>query len=304
MKYLSRKIYEIHRCRKGFSLISKEGKAFLLLRTSALALLFAGFIMGLTAASTSAANLDCALPGEIYCQDWENGWNGVDGPANATCNYVDSARAYSVTHSNVMNWAANQDSCSYYYLPSFKPQKEIYLRWYQYMSPGWNCNDPAHESKDFIANGARLPSSDGGTGVQIQFGDGNFGTCGLGFRPIRVKSQWDIMFYQNQGHNVDFSKDPTRWYCIETHVRLNDLNQSNAIIEAWVDNVLVMRHTGMDLSPGDDYFVQVWGTGSKINQSSSPIARWTDNIVIGTQRIGCLGTTQNPPITPTALSIQ
>ncbi len=248
-----------------------------------------------TQSSTTAVNPDCSLPGVLYCQDWTNGWTGVDGPADGSCNYIDTSQAHSATKSNVMNWGPNQNSCSWYYLPTFTPQKEVYVRWYQYMSPGWNCNDPAHESKDFIINSARAPSTDGGTGVQIQFGDGNFGQCGLGFRPIRMKTQWDMMFYQNQGHDVDFAANPTKWYCIETHVKLNDLNQSNAIIEAWVDNTLVMKHTGMDLSPGDDSFMQLWGTGSKINQSNSSIARWTDDIVISTQRIGCQNASLPPP---------
>jgi hypothetical protein len=49
-----------------------------------------------------------------------------------------------------------------------------------------------------------------------------------------MKPQWDMMFWQNQGQNVEFAVDPTRWYCIEAHVRVNDLGQSNGVIEAWV----------------------------------------------------------------------
>jgi hypothetical protein len=234
-----------------------------------------------------AENPDCALAGVFYCNNWENGWAGVDGPADSSCNNIDTTRAYSPNRSNVMRWAARQDSCSWYYLPEFQPTKEIYIRWYQYMSPGWNCLDPAHQSKDFIVFGSRAPSTDWGTGFQLQLGDGNFGTCGLGFRPIRMKSTWDMMFWQNQGRNVDFAANPTRWYCIEAHVRVNDFEQSNGVIEAWVDDVLVMRYTGMDLSPGDDYFRKVMGTGSKINVGTRAIARWTDDLAIGTQRIGC-----------------
>lgn len=96
-----------------------------------------------------------------------------------------------------------------------------------------------------------------------------------------------MMFWQNQGKDVDFAANPTRWYCIEAHVRVNDSGQSNGVIEAWVDDVLVMRYTGMDLSPGDDYFRAVMGTGSKINTGTRAIARWTDDLALGTQRIGC-----------------
>jgi hypothetical protein len=259
--------------------------------------LIAAFIIA-TNSSLASANPDCSIPGAFYCQNFDAGqWASVDHSA-ATCHGADTSQSHSPSYSLVQRWEPHQDSCGFYYLPDFQPTKQVYLRWYQYMSSGWNCVD-SYASKDFIIHSSRAPSTDWGTGVGLQLSDGVFGKCGLSFRPLNFNEPFNSSyFFQNQSRDVDFSLNPQRWYCIEVHVGLNNVNQSNGVIEAWVDNNLVMRHTG-NFTPEDDYFRNVEGTGSKINASPFPIARWTDDIVISTQRIGCLGAVPSPAPAPT-----
>lgn len=79
------------------------------------------------------------------------------------------------------------------------------------------------------------------------------------------------------------------WYCIETHVRLNDAGQSNGVFEMWIDGVREAGRTDLDWLGGYDayginavFLENYWNTGSPRIQE-----RYFDEFVVSTQRIGC-----------------
>ena len=86
-----------------------------------------------------------------------------------------------------------------------------------------------------------------------------------------------------------------RWYCIETHVKLNDPGQSNGIQEYWINGNLEAQKTGLDFvgtytgyGLNAVFLENHWNTGSPKLQE-----RYFDNFVVSTERIGCIRL--NPP---------
>lgn len=97
---------------------------------------------------------------------------------------------------------------------------------------------------------------------------------------------------------------PGRWYCIEAHVKLNDVGQNNGVFEFWVDDNLETSRTDLnwvrnwtDYGINSVFFSHYWNNGSPAEQE-----RFLDALVISTQRIGCLSTTRPNP--PTGLQVQ
>ena len=82
------------------------------------------------------------------------------------------------------------------------------------------------------------------------------------------------------------------WHCVETHARLNDAGQSNAVMEVWVDGKLDSQKTGFNWIGGYNayglnavFLENYWNGGSPQSQE-----RYLDNFVVSTQRIGCSAT--------------
>jgi hypothetical protein len=80
-----------------------------------------------------------------------------------------------------------------------------------------------------------------------------------------------------------------QWYCIETHVRLNDPGQSNGVFEFWINGTRqagasnlnwVGAYTGYGINAV--FLENYWNGGSPAAQD-----RVFDNFVVSTQRIGC-----------------
>lgn len=88
------------------------------------------------------------------------------------------------------------------------------------------------------------------------------------------------------------------WYCIESHVKLNDAGQANGVQEFWIDGNLETRKTGLNFVGSYTayginavFFENHWNSGSPKQQE-----RYFDNIVVSTQRIGCNNSIiPNPP---------
>lgn len=88
-----------------------------------------------------------------------------------------------------------------------------------------------------------------------------------------------------------------QWFCIESHIKLNDPGQSNGIQEFWINGQLEARRSDLNFvgtytSYGINavLFENYWNAGSPRLQS-----RYFDNIVVSTQRIGCVGAVPSPP---------
>ncbi|MHC4738634.1 MAG: hypothetical protein ACYS9Y_06995, partial [Planctomycetota bacterium] len=78
------------------------------------------------------------------------------------------------------------------------------------------------------------------------------------------------------------------WYCVESHVKLNNPGVSNGIQEFWIDGNLEARRDYLNfVSSYTDYainavlFENYWNSGSPQLQE-----RYFDNIVVSTQPIG------------------
>jgi hypothetical protein len=122
------------------------------------------------------------------------------------------------------------------------------------------------------------------------------------------------------------------WHCFEVHWKHNALNQSDGIIEGWIDGVQKWSYTNLVIVPPAQYagsanlatlmMASYWncsgpsgadGNGNCPDQVPADfhpaMQRWHDNIVVSTQRIGCLGsatpgTAPNPPGPPTLSSLR
>jgi len=91
------------------------------------------------------------------------------------------------------------------------------------------------------------------------------------------------------------------WYCIEVHIKLNTLGQSDGIFELWVDDFLEVRRDDLNWrSTWDDYginavlFANYWNSGAIREQE-----RYLDNLVIASNRIGMAYAPINPVIQKT-----
>ncbi len=80
-----------------------------------------------------------------------------------------------------------------------------------------------------------------------------------------------------------------QWYCIESHVRLNQAGQSDGVFQLWIDDVLEAERAGLNwLGAYTNYglnalFVENhWEDGAPQAQE-----RYIDNLVVSTNRIGC-----------------
>jgi hypothetical protein len=80
-----------------------------------------------------------------------------------------------------------------------------------------------------------------------------------------------------------------RWYCVESHVRLNDVGESNGVFELWINGTLDAQKTSVNwVGAFTDYGINAlfvenyWNAGAV-----QPEERYIDNVVLSTQRIGC-----------------
>lgn len=101
-----------------------------------------------------------------------------------------------------------------------------------------------------------------------------------------------------------FTLSPNRWYCIETHEKLNTPGVNDGLIEAWVDGQLVMSHTLGQRQPGDN---SLYNQQELFRQAASGYL-WYDRFAVGDQRIGCSSSTPKgdttPPASPTGLAVR
>jgi hypothetical protein len=187
--------------------------------------------------------------------------------------------------------------------------REVYYRMYLKMQDGWT-GDPAKLSRATVIAGNDWSQAM----IAHLWGDNQ---NRLLLDPVRCVDSNDSV--RCVGYN-DFSHmdwlgalsgstpifDPghdNRWYCIESHVRLNDPRQSNGLQEFWIDGQLEARRPNLDFVRSFTefginaiFFENYWNSGSPRVQE-----RYFDNIIVSTQRIGCLAST--PPAPPANLRV-
>jgi hypothetical protein len=111
-------------------------------------------------------------------------------------------------------------------------------------------------------------------------------------------------YYPNMAR-VPLSDD--RWYCVETHIKMNTPGVANGVIELWVDGVQTMSHTGRQFrgpnvsNPNGNSSLANFN-GIRIYRQAGVGTMWYDDFAVGSTRIGCSGSSTPPTSTPSTTS--
>ncbi|MDN5941487.1 MAG: hypothetical protein L0H94_06365 [Nitrospira sp.] len=96
-----------------------------------------------------------------------------------------------------------------------------------------------------------------------------------------------------------------RWYCIETHEKLNTPGVANGIAQAWIDGAQVMNVTNIKYREAGDN--SLWDTVGVFRQTGRGNI-WWDRYATGNTRIGCSGSSPQgdttAPTTPAGVSVR
>ncbi len=167
-------------------------------------------------------------------------------------------------------------------------QDEIYLRWYHKFEGGFQ----PHADHGLPPKMARITSI--GPGWDKRFGvyywvegDEIVADVSAPYSSQANSSGW--LPLERSGFHFT-SENLGRWICHEMHVKANTPGQSDGAYTFWVDGVVVVERTGVDLVGSTDFHYNnamldaYWNGGSPAAQS-----RYYDNMVVATSRIGCGG---------------
>jgi hypothetical protein len=109
-----------------------------------------------------------------------------------------------------------------------------------------------------------------------------------------------------------------RWYCIETHLKMNTPGVADGVIELWIDGVQTMSHTGRQFrgpsvsNPNGNSSLASFNT-IRIYRQAGVGTMWYDDFAVGSTRIGCSGgstpststpSTTSPPNAPSGVTIR
>ena len=96
-----------------------------------------------------------------------------------------------------------------------------------------------------------------------------------------------------------------RWYCIETHEKLNTPGVANGIAQAWIDGAQVLNVTNIKYREAGNN--NLWNAVAIFRQTGRGNI-WWDRYATGNTRIGCSGSIPqgdtNPPTTPAGVSVR
>ncbi len=105
--------------------------------------------------------------------------------------------------------------------------------------------------------------------------------------------------------NSSITLADNRWYCIETHEKMNTPGVANGIAEAWVDNVKVLTKTNVMFRLAGN--TNKWDRVGIFRQIGAGNI-WWDRYAAGNSRIGCSGSIPQsdttPPSTPSGMSVR
>jgi len=183
------------------------------------------------------------------------------------------------------------------------PRRELYWRLYLKNQPGWTGGggDKLSRALSFASPTswaeAMIAHVWSGMGADANFLllDPASGTDTLGVLQTVQYNDWQHMRWLGQSRSampLFDSNHVGQWYCIESHVRLNDPGQSNGVFELWLDGTSQARRTGLNwvgaftaYGINAVYVENYWNAGSPQAQE-----RYIDNFVVSTQPIGCSAT--------------
>ena len=179
--------------------------------------------------------------------------------------------------------------------------EELYFRYYLRLGRDWQP----------VVDGGKLPGiagtygkagwgrrkADGSNGWSVR---GGFARRPAGDRLMAELNALNFYVYHadmkdETGDPWDWSLGPTglvrneRWYCIEQHVKLNQIGKSDGLVEAWIDGQQVMKRSGVRLRDTKRLAIEeVWFDVFHGGVSPAPqdMHLFIDNVVIARSYIG------------------
>ncbi len=101
-----------------------------------------------------------------------------------------------------------------------------------------------------------------------------------------LQSAWNA-----PGSSILFDADAAgRWQCIEAHMRLNDLGQSNGEAHVWVDGLAEVTREDLDWrGTWDEFGINAVRFTNFAPPPPEPRSFFIDDVVVATERVGCEG---------------
>lgn len=272
-----------------------------------------GMLFGLTACCAWGAespSQDGASQVVFHCdfdtEDWPTQWGLAKPPERAELVQADPERKFQPLRGRALRVHVEQGG--HYGISLTFPFKkrlgyepeQVYFRYYLRFADDWNPR-----------RGGKLPG----------FG-GTYGRAGWGGRPVDGTDGWSarglfdgqrdgrtpIGFYcyhmdmkGRYGSNWVWDRDQrgflenNRWYCIEQHVQLNTLGQSDGVLRGWVDGQLAFEKTDLRFRTVDSLkieavWINVYLGGTWTAEQDHHL--YLDEIVISKQPIGPLASAE------------
>ncbi len=180
--------------------------------------------------------------------------------------------------------------------------KEIYWRMDVRMQEGWQGGGPAKLSRALC-----MANASWATGAMAHLWSGGANDHFLGIDPasgIDVNGNLVSTKYNDfanlrwlgfKAGNIPLFNDANagRWFCVESHVKLNSVDAEDGIFEFWINDTFqagsynLNWHGDWNSNPNNYginvvFFENYWNAGSPVEQE-----RYFDNLVIATSPIGC-----------------
>ncbi len=179
---------------------------------------------------------------------------------------------------------------------------EIYWRMDVRMQEGWQGGGPAKLSRALC-----MANANWATGAMAHLWSGGANDHFMGMDPasgIDVNGNLVSTKYNDfanlrwmgfKSGNIPLFNDAHagRWFCVESHVKLNAVDATDGIFEFWINDTFqagsynLNWHGDWNANPANYgfnalFFENYWNAGSPVEQE-----RYFDNLVISTQPIGC-----------------
>jgi hypothetical protein len=186
-------------------------------------------------------------------------------------------------------------------------RRTVYYRWYTKYSSNYIWSPVATKHNELVTCGYS-----GGCGSDnglFNFVNGNR-TPTIAYIWGRTGQVLPSDVYWPQNMNVLNQYNVNQWYCNEVRVTMNSsIGASDGYIQAWIDgvqrmeypNVRLVNQAGASNMGSSGSLIPSYWNCDQNEDCSNPaynhptIHRYVDNMVASTARIGCLGTSPQPP---------
>lgn len=241
---------------------------------------------------------------------WSPAWKGMTGEGDARVVSEDRAnrfepidgKALEVTIHAGVNQGLNAH-LRFDQVGSAEPE-EAWFRYYLRFADNWNPDTDGGKLPGFSGTYGR-----GGWGMRKSDGHNGWSARGAFFAvPKGAASSGELrgigsyVYYAgmsgSSGDIWGWSLGPggllhkNRWYCVEQHVRLNQVGSADGVLEAWIDGRLVLEKKGLRFRDTaelkiESLWMNVYHGGTQ--PADRDLSLFIDNVVIARQYIGPVG---------------